>query len=331
MADLFLGVDVGFGETKAVLISKPTIRRQVSIPTAITPLAVEMISGLNSRETHYEFNGKKYLAGTDAVFSGTSLPTRNVHFLIDNSAIMIAAILDKIPELNDVKTSNLCVCAGLPLEFYADYKQALKESISDFSINGKKFKFKSVSIMAQGEGVLYDYAIDENFKLRSSVDGSNMVVIDVGYNTVDVLIVNQGSCSSHHSQMLESAGICKATKMLESHVKSQIKSIVGMSAILTEQDLKQCLKQKFFVFKGERIEFADICAEIIREYSAYLYAEIENRFGPFIVRADRVLCAGGGAHYISNYFTEKLGEKFLFIPEKPEFANARGYGKFCSA
>lgn len=331
MANLFLGVDVGFGETKAVLISKPTIRRQVSIPTAITPLAVEMISGLNSKEKHYEFKGKKYLVGTDAVFSGTALPTRNINFLVENSAIMIAAIIDQIPEVKNVEMEQICICAGLPLEFYADYKQDLKTSISNFSVNGRCFNFKNVSIMAQGEGVLYDYAIDENFKLRSSVDGTNMVVIDVGYNTVDVLIVNQGSCSSHHSQMLESAGICKATKMLESHVKSQIKSMAGMSAVLTEQDLKQCLKQKFFVFKGERIEFTDICAEIIREYSAYLYAEIENRFGPFIVRADRVLCAGGGAHYISNYFAEKLGKKFLFIPEKPEFANARGYGKFCSA
>jgi len=77
-------------------------------------------------------------------------------------------------------------------------------------------------------------------------------------------------------------------------------------------------------------DLSGIIEDIVSEYVEWLLQEVQGRWDGFLKRADRLIIAGGGAYYVKEFLPERY-RGFVFIPESPEYSNARGFYKFLRA
>jgi hypothetical protein len=64
------------------------------------------------------------------------------------------------------------------------------------------------------------------------------------------------------------------------------------------------------------------------EYSNWLLNEIRSHWEGFLKKADRLILAGGGAHYVQEDFAAMYPKEFIHVPDTPEFSNAIGFHKY---
>jgi len=75
---------------------------------------------------------------------------------------------------------------------------------------------------------------------------------------------------------------------------------------------------------------SEIIRKVVEDYADWLMSVVTSRWEDRVQRADRLILAGGGAYYLKPYIPAKY-RKVLFVPDEPEFSNARGFFKALKA
>jgi len=308
------GIDIGFGDVKAVFSDG----RKIKFPTAIAldPGGVFSMS-VNGDEGMYVFNGTNYYVGATALHMGQTFSTRSMNFLETFTPLLIHVALEAAGYAPG-EVDELAI--GLPLgNFNPVNKAFLQKKIEEGNTNGKKLVFSRIEILPQGVGVLLDSRLEGD---GSEIPGTgvNTLVLDVGFNTVDVIVAINGQAKRGKSEMLERSGISKVCDKLGSVVREKT------SVSLSEQQAKDVLLNGGLEVYGDRTDFTDDIAVIANEYARWFYAEITSRWEEQIKQFRKVILAGGGAHVVGPYMPKYIHN--LVIPEYPEFANARGFLKW---
>ena len=107
------------------------------------------------------------------------------------------------------------ICLGLPLAYYTSKKRRLAQRLSNFEVLGCKVNPLRLAIQAQGQGILLDFLLDDQCRPNRKWVGNDLLILDIGFKTIDILCVHEGRSSSEWSNMLEGAGICRICKDLE--------------------------------------------------------------------------------------------------------------------
>ncbi len=302
-----IGLDIGFGDVKVVSEDGRTI----SFPSAIKYLNKGIDLGAFSKEEKYSFDGRNYLVGEEALLGAFS--TQSIDFLTRYAPLLAFKAVEQIGE----KVSN--IGTGLPLAYYTpQYIAPLIKSLETIQVNDRKETFR-VSVFPQGLGVLLDFLLSEEGTETGST-AVNMIVLDIGFNTVDVVAVNKGSASKEESGMLERAGISKITQALAQRLR------IEMKINLSEQEAKDLLLKGEISLYGHVSDLSEVIRSITEDYIEWLLNAVLSRWEERIQRAKMILLAGGGAYYLENHIPEKY-HSLIHIPKKPEFANARGFLK----
>lgn len=332
MNQLLLGIDIGFGDVKAS-INYMGERISIKFPTAITRQQRCNIKGLENPQDIFIYKTGKYIIGEDALGSQDIIPTRNIKFLKDFTPLFVFKVLCDVSKNFNISIENVLhmqkkICLGLPLDHFFSEKNYFYESIKQYSVsliemgrtNDYEIYFPNIDIRAQGQGVLTDFMIDkEGFKKK--YEKSDIFVIDIGFNTVDVLSVRGGKASSHGSYMLDEKGVCKMTRELGLEIKAK----TGTS--LSEMKLKEVLLKKEYKIHNQPQDLNGSINQVIKEYTEDLIRELDSRSEKVIKDAEKMIIAGGGVNFIKKYISDHYPESFVHIPEDPEFANSRGYLK----
>lgn len=325
-----MGIDIGFGDVKAS-ISHNGKKYKFKFPTAITRHQRSEIRGLENSQDVYIYKNGRYILGDDALYSPNVISTRNIEFLKDFTPLLTFKVLLELSktiglDIERIIKSPKKICLGLPLEYYFDEKDNIGESIKQFMVsflsNGEQktynISFGHVDVRAQGQGVLNDYMIEKGYLKNIE---PNILVVDIGFNTVDVLSVENGKTSSIGSYMLEGKGVCQITKELGIEVKQKT------GVVHSEQKLKDILRIKTIKIQNETQYLVDVIDQVVGEYTDYIFREIKTRSGNTINHAEKIIFAGGGVYYIENYLKKQFKKGFVHIPEDPEYSNSRGYLK----
>jgi len=174
-----------------------------------------------------------------------------------------------------------------------------------------------------GFGALFDYRLgnDGEERDRTAING---LVIDVGFNTVDVIAFENGSAIKADSGMLERAGISRPSQELARVLQAET------TINLTEQEAKEALSRGKLSVYGYEKDLSEIIRTVIEDYADWLMSVITSRWEDRVQRADRLIFAGGGAYYLKPYIPAKY-RKVLFVPDEPEYSNARGFFKALKA
>ena len=210
-------------------------------------------------------------------------------------------------------TLPLKAVMGLPVSLSAkETRKRMEEMLVGIHtpvIDGevKEIKITEVKVVPQGMGVLYDYFI-ENGRLVKERTKENIVVIDIGFYTTDILVYR-------HGEILEDR--CTSYEIgvgwLYEKIREELKAKYSYPS-LSLKEVEEYFERGYFPYEGRRIYINK--EEKIREFKNRLIKELRAHEEDLKL-ADTVLWAGGGS-------------LLLGVPcvDKPEFANARGFFKF---
>jgi len=320
-----IGIDVGFGDVKVVSTrtngTGKSATRTIKFPTALAALKNNGLGALDNSIKTYNFKNKHYIVGEGALLCQRVIPTRDIAFLLNFIPLFIfKSIEDLANEFNedfdDVRHAAKRLCLGLPLGFYSENRKAICEIVKRIAVSGESIEFETVKVHAQGQGILFDC-------LKPQLREKTFLIVDIGFNTIDILAVDKGRARRDWSTMIYGAGICQICEEVREGIKK-----ISDGLEVSEQEVKESLVQGSVMYYGERIDITDMMNDALEDYADYLYGELYSRLAEFLKRSEKLIIAGGGAYHVGNLLSKKFPGSFVHIPPHAEFSNARGYLKF---
>src|SRR5690606_25217515 len=119
-----------------------------------------------------------------------------------------------------------------------------------------------VMVYPQGVGAYQDW-------FSSSGETGDSFVIDVGFNTVDLVAIRNGAPSRSLSGMLDQAGISRPIGELRDYLLRQHK------VDLAPQQAKEIFNAREFRLYGNAVDVSAPIREILEEYAEWLFRSIE--------------------------------------------------------
>ena len=324
-----IGIDVGYGDVKTVVNQAGRIE-YFKFPTAIAYAGEGFELGGFGTETQiseYKYRGRTYKVGKSALNCPEIFSTRDISFLLNYVPLLVYVSLRKIAKVFEIDFDDLIlaekqVCVGLPLAQWDKYKDKFRDALTDFHVSKDHIRLDTIKILAQGQGVLVDYVLDDSGDEQGERGLENLFIVDIGFNTVDVLCVEEGVCSKRWSDMIEGGGICRICDTINKHLqRSEIS--------LAEQAIKEVLSKKELIIYGQRKDYSTVIRDASEAYSDMLGQEIKSRWSKFFQKAHKLILSGGGAWYITNF--NGYAPDFVCTPHLREYSNARGFTKYLVA
>ncbi len=287
-----VGIDIGFGQVKVV--AKDV---QFKFPSQIAQYLHDELS-----EVEWVFHdGERYVVGEFADVFKHKISVSSVDLLIRYAGVFVRYVLNRLGE------GSWIVVSGLPPRFKS-YSSLLESSIREVP------QVREVLIVPQGVGVLED--------TREVLMGyEDAIILDVGFNTVDYLAVRRqgGKFIKEKSGTVEGLGVKSAVEVFRSMLPSQAGYYRNEPLVFLVPYL---LKGSLSV-AGQELDLTDVKERSLNIWTQQLYSRVMEEVGDLLSRRSLVVVAGGGAYFISK----KVFDREVFVPNLPEFSNARGYYK----
>lgn len=335
-----IAVDIGFGFVKAMnekgeKVSFPSVlaKRSDSALRGIIGGAIDDYSitywedGVNGAKE----NEKKMYIGEAAMTNGGERKWDDKgKFNIEDLKVFISVAVGLINPANE----PIELCVGLPMSYYIDVKDSLREALKSLkafvSIYGLKpareIATKNLFIFPQGAGAYYAaiYSIDGQIK-DYELAGSSVGVIDIGYRTVDYLVMGKGrkglTMLDGLFGSLEDEGMNIAFQDIQRSLvdSGKIKEEVGIIEI-----------EKALLWFGGKLEYKT--GEIdITEYEEMAYIEraeqiaskIKIKWGTEGNVIRKIFITGGGGEALCAVLKNKFDQAVL--QDNPSHANCEGY------
>ncbi len=247
----------------------------------------------------YDYNGNKYNVGD--IYGNHNISTRTDEFLTKYSPLLLFHIFDK----ENVRPDLICV--SLSISEYKEKESKLKNAVSKFIVNGEICS-QEVMVFPQGMGIWI-----------SAGKPDNAVIIDIGYNTVDIFAVKNGSPSRDYSKGIPGIGTCILANNISQYLSSKFN---GM--FIPELEANKYLQDKKAKIHRQEVDLSEFISDIKQDYADTIInavltlPEIKN----IIDKTDNFIIAGGGAYYIPEDIKNRYNAT---VPDKPEYANVIGF------
>ena len=293
---MLLATDVGYGHTKYEVNGK-----YGKFPSVIAPIFTNGTYGTN---TGIEYNDIKYIVGKEARFSSNVISAMSKDFLIKYAPVLIHHIFqrEKVGQVD-------LLCLSLSIAEYHKKKPILKKTCREFIINNKKYA-QDIEVYPQGVGIWADMGKPDN-----------ALIIDIGYNTIDILTFFDGQVNINFSRGVKEKGVMnmindiimyvsdKYNHEIKPHEANQVLMGDGkINLFRKEYNLNDFIEMRKKFYSNKIVE-ETINNKAIKDISA---------------RVDKLIIAGGGAYFIDK---ETVSEYGIEIPENPEYSNVRGFHK----
>lgn len=287
-----IALDLGYGDTKV-----KTKDKMFKFPSAIESVGTSIADFGEKTDNIYSFNGKEYKVGEN-VFNAIS--TRNFNFLVKYAPLLAYHSIKKAGL--DTK-EPIHIVTGLSLHNWAE-KDKFLEALSVIKVNDEVIKPK-ITLMAQGQGIYNE----------SDVKSGLICVEDIGFNTVDCLVFENGIPEKKRSF---------ATNQGVNVIIARLQSLIhrDFNINISEQEAKDIFVNRGFTHFGEKVDLTDDINDLVQEYIDFLINEIKSRQLDIVRRATKVIFGGGGAYLLEN---ASLPANAALTENPHEFANVRGY------
>lgn len=243
---------------------------QPSVISRVPQWEYEKLSGIG-QSACIDWKGEKYLVGTLALTYGLSIPSLSQNWLTDLACPLFA----------------LSFCRGVE-ELYVMISPSDWELKSKIETSLKEAGFNNVKFAVQGTGIWLEAGSPRN-----------AIVIDVGFNTVDVLMINNGTVIRELCFALRECGL---VSFLEKLTKDD-PMLLARRLEEGDQELAEKVKNYYYPWLFEKLE-----------------ARTEWRKRPHQMK---LIIGGGGAYFVPDDLRKKVT-----IPRHPELANVKGFTFF---
>lgn len=332
--EIVIAVDDGYAQTKVVCLM-PGMQMQFSIPSCARAGASGSLTVLGGKQhVHpgYLTDDTQYTVG-DNLQNAESARFDEYPFSGMNRAIVNHALRLAAREHPTLLTEPLTIATGLPIfTYYVNgspdkdvifrKRKSLLHHIE--STDGSPMpNIARHNVYPEGLAAWVDYAVNDDLSMREGAEEQTIGVIDIGGRTTDIAVMLPGQCIDHARTTSVEVGVQDVSEMLAARLAERFSRQHKSRIVLTPRMMSDALTGTVKLFgKPEDVErerdeaVADVLGRLKREISKNLGGASD---------LDAVVIVGGGAHLFAS-----LSQHFpnTYIPNLPEFANARGFAKF---
>lgn len=306
-----LALDLGYGHTKVTYgTSDGAIQKRFKFPSMI---------GITKKNEHvddariYSFKEHSYYVGDNA----QHLPSENLIDITDYKNLEFYAPLflhhaiQLIGETPDVIVTGLSIAQiGNSGYFQAELK--------NYTIDNVNYKFETVYVIPQGAGsklTIDKYGNNFPQEQKEDLSQSTYIGADIGMNTLDLFLVNNGKTSPNLFEGLVGEGIMKIAIKVARLIEQDF------ARNITLQEAREVIDTGSYKLRGKSTSYVTQINEIKKEYLKDMIRLIEGRYGKIIDKCDFISVSGGGSSIFKN--TE---DGFFKIPKTAfEFYNSIGF------
>ncbi len=233
--------------------------------------------------------------------------SRDPNYLIDFAPLFIYKAFEQTGIRPDT------VALGLAVGYYSA-KDKLLIRVRSFEVNGERIEL-NCSVFPQAVGIWLDWS-----SVNPNRSNGNYMVLDVGFNTVDMVFIRNGSVSKEGSWMMDGEGTVKIVKHLADLIQQKL------SIQVSPYIAKTLFERKSLIVYGKERRLDRIISGLSPDYAQRLFFLLQDRCGEEFRNLDGIIIGGGGAYYIRDSIPKQL-RNIVEVMEEPEFANARGFYK----
>lgn len=332
-----ISVDIGFGFIKAMNEKG----EKVSFPSVIAKRSDTTLKGIvggasddysiiywENGEIGRENEKKCYVGDAGMTNGGTRKWEDKSEFNVEDMKVFIATAVGIINPSNEI----VDLCVGLPMSYYMQKKNELVDvleslfariSITGFN-NIREIKFNSIFVFPQGAGAYYSAVFDHNGVVKDyNLATSSVGVIDIGYRTVDFLVMGKGrkgiNIIDSLSGSLEEDGMNQAYQQVEKAVSEELGREIGLIEV-----------EKAILWFGGKLDYRRETFNLSEyEEQAYKYqaeqiaSKIKIKWGVEADLLSTILITGGGGQILYPILKAKFEQAEL--QGDAAFANCEGY------
>jgi plasmid segregation protein ParM len=337
---LIVGSDLGYGQVK-VLSGDMNLKFPSAVGNPISDFGrTAAISNeeelLNSLTI--TLDGTKYYVGHNALVN-----TRNGRFSLrqnksetESNKVKFITSLALLTQ-EDQEYAEFDVISGLPVLEYKNQKDSLERMMYN---NGKPFeltmhygpkevqkqlKINTAKVITQGEGAFYDFVLNENGQImeeRANDVSGQVMVVDVGFRTTDIVTMENGSYIEIKSDQLN-----KGVVQIHQECLRLIMERLGIKKELNDMD--EIVRNGEIYHNREYHNVTDIIEDAARPFAADIVDNLHLLSNDQLGSMQRILITGGGASIISQYVQELLNNVIkVSAMNNAEFSNPNGYYKY---
>ncbi len=337
--------DVGFSNVKTYANGTDILFPSVVVPGRERVLANTLteergkaaVSSLLDR-LHVIYDGREYFVGALGMKNGGEYnwSVNRLNTLETKICFLTSIALTMIKVDSDFQ--KFVVVTGLPIEHYRnpqlreDYEKNLTGShtltfvLPDGTTLTKQFFIVRLRVLPQGLGCFYDVTFNEDGEIeRSELLQNKHLLIDVGFRTVDVTVVEDFEPVDLYCYSLDNKGI----KTVLDNILEDIKTDRNEEGALRYPEFNKPLSEmekifleRSFFYDGQVVSVENYARKWLKELTWEIENSINTRLGGFS-SFHNVFVSGGGGLSLSGYFSNPRVQ----LTPNSQFSNCHGFYK----
>jgi plasmid segregation protein ParM len=334
-----ISVDIGFGFVK--VMSEHGMKE--NFPSVIAKRSDNSLRGIVGSsgddysiiyweidKNNEKLNEKKCFVGDAGITNGGTRKWEDKsEFNVEEMKIFISMAVGLVNPNNE----EVDLCVGLPMSYYLQKKDELISVLETINariaIGNKKIsevRFNSIFCFPQGAGAYYGAIFDKNGEVKDyNLATSSVGVIDIGYRTVDYLVMGKGrkgiSIIDGLSGSLEEDGMNKVFQNIQKIV-SELPDVQREVALIDIEKAILWFGSKFD-YRKTTINLVPYEETAYKEHAEKIAAEIKRRWGSDADSLTTILITGGGGQPLFSILKSKFEQAEL--QEDCSYANCAGY------
>jgi plasmid segregation protein ParM len=334
-----ISVDIGFGFVKFMNEKG----KKDSFPSVIAKRSENSLRGIvggsgddysiiywEIDKDNNKMNEKKCFVGDAAMTNGGTRKWEDkTEFNVEELKVFISTAVGLVNPENE----PVDLCVGLPMSYYLQKKEelisVLETTNARVAIGNNKvsqIKFKSIFCFPQGAGAYYAAIFDISGNIKNiGLATSSVGVIDIGYRTVDYLVMGKGrkgiTIIDGLSGSLEEDGMNKVFQNIQ-------KTVSDLPEVQHEIPLMEIEKAILWFggkldYRRNTINLTEIEEAAYKEHAEKIAAELKRRWGADGDTISTILITGGGGQTLFPTLSTKFEQAEL--QENCSYANTEGY------
>lgn len=282
----------------------------------------------------YRKNGKMEMGKFPSVVAKTKNPAPDLHYYKDyyyyvgeNARLQAKEEIEEVKDYANLKKyipvllaevfkrtgigigskfKKVEIVTGLSLAHKED-SDNFKNVLSKFNVSNIPYNL-NVKLLPQGFG-----AMTALMNVKETANDVNYVIVDNGFNTLDVVIVIDSQPRMDRLAGYEGRGVISIAEQMKNYIHREFKrdiSVKEAAAVVDSQTYK---------LRGEVHDLSDVVSEFKSEYTKNLMDFLEKNYSNEIDKFDKIYFVGGGAYFIDPDYASNIK-----IVKYPEYYNAIG-------
>ena len=323
-----VGLDDGYAAVKVAWYDGDGTIRTMTVPSRARrgSYGVGSLIGGDEPVMGFETEGERFTVGPGIEGETTRIPEFNMSSLsrvLSHYALIASGFAGK----------SVRIASGLPLDrYFRDERDGKKKDegriarkVESFAKpvkrldGGETTRIERHAVYAQGLAAVVDWLFsDRDPRSQKKPIG----VVDIGGQTTDVSVIHPNCKVDHDHLSTFEVGALDARYLARRWIMSAYNADE-----ISDEDMDMAMETGRIKIWGKDVFVAGECREAVREVESQLDTRIRSVFGKKTSSLETVLLVGGGVYMFRDLPT---GFPNAVIPDRPEFANARGLLKALS-